>query len=62
MLYTEVAALRNLNHPSIVKLLDSFNANSQMCFVMEYCSGGELKNYLKEKGPLPESEVYSIVT
>ena len=32
-----------------------------MCFVMEYCSGGELKHYLYEKGPLPEDEAYSII-
>ena len=31
-----------------------------MCFVMEYCSGGELKNYLYEKGPLPEADVYHL--
>lgn len=60
-LYSELQALRELNHPSIVKLLDNFNAKGKMCFVMEYCSGGELKHHLYEKGPLPEDECYSII-
>ena len=33
-----------------------------MCFVMEYCSGGELKEYLNSVGPLNENEVYAITS
>ena len=58
--YSEIGALRGLRHPNIVQLIDAFTTNDKVCFVMEYCSGGELTAYLSENGRLPESEVYSI--
>ena len=58
--YTEINLLRDLRHPNIVSLIDAFPSNDQICFVMEYCSGGELKNYLIENGPLSEDEVYNL--
>jgi calcium-dependent protein kinase len=58
--YTEIQVLRELKHPNIVQLLEAFPLQNQICFVMEYCSGGELKKYVKERGPLPDEEVYSI--
>lgn len=59
-MYNEIALLRNLRHTSIVKLIDAFDLEDKMCFVMEYCSGGELMDYIKLKGPLPEHEIYSL--
>jgi serine/threonine protein kinase len=61
-MYGEMQALREMNHPNIVNLIDTFSVENEMCVVMEYCSGGELKQYLEECGALPESEVYSIAT
>mmetsp|Transcript_34483 Transcript_34483/g.60569 ORF Transcript_34483/g.60569 Transcript_34483/m.60569 type:complete len:430 (+) Transcript_34483:22-1311(+) len=58
--YTEIQILRELKHPNIVNLLEAFPLQNQICFVMEYCSGGELKNYVSERGPLHDDEVYSI--
>lgn len=58
--YTEIQVLRELKHPNIVHLLEAFPLQNQICFVMEYCSGGELKHYVQERGPLPDDEVYSI--
>jgi calcium-dependent protein kinase len=58
--YTEIQVLREMKHPNIVQLLEAFPLQNQICFVMEYCSGGELKKYVKERGPLPDEEVYSI--
>ena len=40
--YNEIAMLRNLKHPNIVGLIDAFPVDNSICFVMEYCSGGEL--------------------
>jgi serine/threonine protein kinase len=59
-LFSEISILRGLHHKNIVDLLDVFDIESKSCFVMEYCSGGELKNYIQEKAPLPEEEVYRI--
>ncbi|OMJ70984.1 hypothetical protein SteCoe_30911 [Stentor coeruleus] len=58
--YSEIAVLRELKHPNIVKLYNTFTLNEEICFVMEYCSGGELKEYLKNHSPLPEEKVYNI--
>jgi serine/threonine protein kinase len=58
--YSEIAVLRNLKHPNIVHLIDAFTTDDKICFVMEYCSGGELAQYLNDKESLPETEVYSI--
>ena len=58
--YSEMVVLRGLKHPNIVQLHDAFNTNDKVCLVMEYCSGGELSQYLEAKGKLEESEVYNI--
>ncbi|OMJ92046.1 hypothetical protein SteCoe_5248 [Stentor coeruleus] len=58
--YSEIAVLRELKHTNIVQLYNTFTLNEEICFVMEYCSGGELSAYLKTFGPLPEAKVYSI--
>ena len=59
-LYNEIASLRGLRHTNIVKLIDAFDLVSKFCFVMEYCSGGELAEYIKNKGALPENEIHDL--
>lgn len=58
--YKEIQLLRDLNHPNIVKLIDVFPISNQICFVMEYCQGGELKKYVRDQGGLNEDEVVSL--
>jgi serine/threonine protein kinase len=60
-MYSEISILRELRHQNIVDLIDIIELDNKTGFVMEYCSGGELKEYLNEKGPLSESEVYRIL-
>jgi len=43
----EGEALRALNHPNIVKMLDALEADEQHYLVMEYVAGGDLKDYLQ---------------
>jgi len=43
--------LRQLNHPNIVKILDTFEQDGEHYLVMEYVAGGDLKTLL-EAGPL----------
>ncbi|KAI9017662.1 kinase-like domain-containing protein [Gaertneriomyces semiglobifer] len=38
----EAAILRSLNHPNIVRLLDTFETPTHTCLVLEYVSAGEL--------------------
>jgi serine/threonine protein kinase/tetratricopeptide (TPR) repeat protein len=45
----EGEALRNLNHPNIVKLLDTIQENDSHYLVMEYLPGGDLNALLKRE-------------
>ncbi|CAG9329433.1 unnamed protein product [Blepharisma stoltei] len=58
--YAEIGVLRGLRHPNIVQLYDAFPLQDKICFVMEFCSGGEMQNYLEEHGKIPEDELYHI--
>ncbi len=53
-LMQEVAILRQSNHPSVVRLFDSFETTKHMCFVMELCSGGDLLTYVRKRRKLKE--------
>ena len=48
----EGEALRELNHPNIVKLLDTIEEDEYHYLIMEYVSGGDLTDILKDN-PLP---------
>ena len=62
-IYKESQTLKRLNHKNIVKLKGSFPLRERMSLVlvMEYCSGGELKGYLKKRGRLDENETADIM-
>lgn len=42
---TEVAALRSLDHPHVVKLLDADVEGEKPYLVMEYCAGGSMEDH-----------------
>jgi serine/threonine protein kinase len=56
----EGEALKELNHPNIVKMLAAFEENDQHYIVMEYVSGGSLYDMLKQQGKLPIERVLYI--
>lgn len=45
----EVALLRRLDHPNIVEYKDNFFMADTLVIVMQYCEGGDLATYIKEK-------------
>ena len=53
----EGAALRQLNHPHIVRLLTAITENNQHYLIMEYIGGGSLADRLKKEGALPIDQV-----
>ena len=53
---TEALNLSKLQHPNIVKIIESFEANNTVYYVMEYIDGGSLDEYIKEKNRLKEDE------
>lgn len=59
--HTEIEALRKLHHPNIIKLYDVFMTRDKMIIVMELMAGGELFDYVVQKGTLTEAEASVIV-
>jgi serine/threonine protein kinase/predicted ATPase len=55
----EAEVLRQLNHPNIVKVQESFVENDQHYIVMEYIEGGDLSDLLQQ-GVLPVDRVLQI--
>src|SRR5262245_28954265 len=55
----EGKVLRDLNHPNIVKILDTIDVDGNQYLVQEYLSGGDLKNRILE-GQLSIKEVLNI--
>lgn len=39
--YNEVKLLESLNHPNIIKYLDSFTWKNKYCILMEYAENGK---------------------
>jgi serine/threonine protein kinase len=56
----EGEALRQLNHPNIVKMLDMLEHDGHYYLVMEYVSGGDLSKQLEQKMPLEQTLNLSI--
>eukprot|EP00977_Amphora_coffeiformis_P027183 scaffold34594_cov165-Amphora_coffeaeformis.AAC.2 len=57
-LRNEIAILRNLDHPNIVRALEVFEFRGKISIIMEVCSGGDL--YVRD--PYTETEAARIVT
>ena len=58
---TEIDALRQLQHPGIIRLYDVFISKEKIYIVMELMEGGELFDYVVQKGTLTEEEASRIV-
>jgi hypothetical protein len=56
----DARALQQIDHPSIVKVLDVFDANGTVCMVMRYEDGLTLADTLKRESPLTEWDLLEI--
>lgn len=59
--YTEIRVLKDLKHPNVIQLEDVFETADRIFIVMEVMNGGELFDYVVEKGTLSEAEASVIV-
>ncbi len=50
----EANNLLRLDHPNIVKVYDVFEENNTDYYVMQYMSGGSLRDYVLKNGPMDE--------
>ncbi|CAI2365235.1 unnamed protein product [Moneuplotes crassus] len=57
----ELRILKDVDHPNIIKFLETYQDQKYYHFVIEYCSGGELFNRLAELGSLSETVAASII-
>ncbi|PAV79252.1 hypothetical protein WR25_04974 isoform C [Diploscapter pachys] len=53
---TEMDALRTLSHQNICQLYQYIETTEKFFIIMEYCSGGEMFDYIVRKERLPEAE------
>lgn len=57
----ELEALSLIDHPNIVRLYEIYEDEKYLHLVMDHCKGGDLYDYLLNKGSLNELEVMSIM-
>lgn len=57
----EALNLSKLQHPNIIKVIESFTANNTIYYVMEYIGGGSLDDYIKRSNGLQEAEALRII-
>ena len=43
------------HHKNVVKLYDSFETNTHLCFVMELCAGGDILGFVRRRKKLDET-------
>ncbi|KIL69476.1 hypothetical protein M378DRAFT_69704 [Amanita muscaria Koide BX008] len=55
-LQREIVVMKLINHPNIMRLYDVWETSTELFLILEYVQGGELFEYLCEKGRLPTSE------
>ena len=56
----EVTALKNLDHPNIIKLYEVYEDQGSIFLVQEFCEGGELFDYIADRDHLSEAEAANI--
>jgi len=57
----EIAIMKKLDHPNIIKLFETFEDSRNMYLVMELCSGGELFDRIIEAGHFCEADAAIVV-
>lgn len=58
----EVSAARRVTHPNVIRIHDISEANGLSYISMEYFEGVNLKEYLRQNGPLSIVRAYQIVS
>ena len=60
-LFLEVDILAKLSHGNIMQIFEFYEDNINFYIVSEFCSGGDLFNFISTKGILNEREAYNII-
>ena len=60
-IYNEIKCLKKLRHKNIARLYQVFETPTVIYLVLEFCSGGELFDYIVKRSRLDESEAAQVV-
>ncbi|ETV81708.1 CAMK/CAMK1 protein kinase, variant 1 [Aphanomyces astaci] len=60
-LQVEIQVLQSLDHPNIIHMEDVYQTDTRICMVTELMEGGELFDYVVQKGTLSEVEASCLV-
>jgi serine/threonine protein kinase len=52
----EITMMKLMNHPNILRIYDVFEGDKELFLVLEYVEGGELFDFLVNRGRLPPNE------
>jgi calcium-dependent protein kinase len=59
--YNETQILKTLDHPNIIKLLETYQDEKYYYLVEEYCAGGNLYDYIKMQKVFSEKKAANII-
>lgn len=51
----EIEIMRSLKHPNIVEFIEILKSERKHYIIMEYCAGGDLSQYIRQRGKLDEA-------
>jgi len=57
----EIQIMKDLDHPSICKIFETYDEDRFMFFVIEYCAGGDLFDRFQDCGGFPEAATAEII-
>jgi len=57
----EIEAMRTLDHPNVCKLFEVFSSEQQIFFIMEFCEGGDLYEWIVKQDNIPEAATENII-
>lgn len=60
-LYREISLMKELDHPNICKLFETFETSTHIFYVMECCEGGEVFDRIIETGQISEAITVEII-
>lgn len=52
----EINLMKKLDHPNLVKLYETYETETEIYLIMEYCEGGELFSRIEGGNKMTESE------
>ena len=61
MLYNEINNLKDLDHPNILKLYETFEDEKRYYVVTDICKGGELFDEIKDRGQFDEADAALLI-